>query len=600
MSPDEHAPAGAGPRVNRAEEGRRRLLWVAGLAALVTGLTIVGIHRASPRSFVSAHGMLHAAVAYRFDSPLSIVAVPPENPFFAGEALPYYWFFHYAAARVIDLLPIHAFQAFELLVLGAIALVWFSGGLAGRGLHGGVLPGFAVGLFTFAGANPFGAGFLAARFTLHGTEVFADDPNYLWGLVHPLIREARFEDPFVLYGPLVNFFVNVTSRPLALAVLVFSVFALLGYLRRGGGGRLAILVIGAALCTAFSPIVGLSVFPVCALALGLSRLIPPGTGSDGGRRTGSAGPKAVDTGHGDEADERRWILAAVALMAGVAVALPTYWHLLGLTGDGATTIEPSFRVIRATAASAGLLCVLALAATLRASGFRRRFMAALLATGLVLIAASILLRLPVGNEANFFHAATVLVGVPAAGVFSPDLGWSARRRWIPAAALVLVFVPTPLVVLASYLGRPAVPLALEGSSVRRVPETDPWARVYRWIREETDEDAVFVTDPRRPLVTAVGNFPELPALTGRFLFTTHGVNYVVSPNADADIRERIATTLVDGERLDPDDERYLDGFDRRVYLIRELAAGDEPAAPREEAPGPIAFRADRLHVYALR
>ena len=591
--------------MNPAGGGRRRLLWLAGLGALVTALAVIGIHRASPRSFVSAHGMLHTAVVHRFASPASIVAVPPENPFFAGEPLPYYWFFHYSAARLMDLLPIHPLQAIELLVVGAIALAWFSGAFAGRSLYGGVLPGLAIGLFTFAGANPFGAGFLGARFVLHGGEVLADDPHYLWGIVHPVIRLARFEDPFVLYGPMVNFFLNTTSRPLALALLVFIALALVRYLQRGDRRWLVAVIAGAALCTAFAPIIGLSALPLLALALWAAPVAPLGAGAkrEGQAREHDRLQGSIDgstEGDAVEPDRRRWLVAAVGVSAGVALALPTWWHLLGLTGGGTVTIGPSFRVATAAVASAGLLGAMAIFATWRARGFRRRFMAALLGTAAALIAASIIVRLPVSNDSNFFHAGVVLLGVPAAGVFAPALGWRPRRRWIPTALLLFVFLPTPLVVLASYVGRPAVPLSLDGPVVRRVPETDPRVRVYGWIRDETPADAVFITDPRPPLVTAVGNFPELPALTERFLFTTRGTNYVVSPNADAAVRERIATRLVDGRRLDAQEEAYLDAMGRPIYLIRQVAEGEEAAPPDDGAPGPEAFRTGGIRVYAVR
>lgn len=579
--------------------GRRRLLWLAGIGALVTVLAVIGIHRASPRSFVSAHGMLHTAVVHRFASPTSIAATPPENPFFAGRPLPYYWFFHYSAARLMDLLPIHPLQAIELLVVAAVVLAWFSGALAGRALYGGVLPGVAIGLFTFVGANPFGAGFLGARFALHGTEVFADDPHYLWGIVHPVIRLARFEDPFVLYGPLINFFLNTTSRPLALALLVFVALALVRYLRGGRARWLTAVVLGSALCTAFAPIIGLAALPVLAAALCAAPLIP--SGPEGATRSGGPPePSRDEEGEVAEPERRRWWIAATGLGAGVALALPTYSHLLGLTGGGTVTIGPSLRVATAVAVSAGLLGAMAAVATWRARGFRRRFMAAFLGAAAVLIAASVIVRLPVSNDSNFFHAGVLLLGVPAAGVFAPAFGWRPRREWLAAVLLLLVFLPTPLVVLASYLGRPAVPLSLGGAVVRRIPETDPWARAYAWIRDETAADAVFITDPRPPLVTAVGNFPELPALTERFLFTTRSTNYVVSPNADAGVRERIATRLVDGRRLAPEDEAYLDALDRPIYVIREAGEGEEPTPAEEGALGPEVFRAAGLRVHAVR
>jgi len=576
--------------VRRDAEGRRLLL-LAGLGAAVTAAAVVTLHRVTPRSFISAHGMLHTAIFQRFPSAGSLFSAPPENPFFAGEPLPYYWFYHYVAARVADLVSMSPLQAFEILGLCAVLIAWWSGASAGRALFGGVLPGFALGLFTFAGSNPFGAEVLALRFAVDGPSVLADNPAYLWGIAHPMLGLARYADPFSLYGPMLNFFLNVTSRPLSLALLVFIALAVFRYLQRSGRGWLLGIVIGATLCTALNPIIGLSAISALAAALCLAAWRP------------SVGIGAVPGG-GEADDEgvppHRWLLAAGGLAVGLLIALPTYLHLLRLTGGDTLRLEPSLRALKAVTASAGLLGAMGLFAAWRARGLTRRFLAAILVTAAVLMIAAVVMRLPVSNDSNFFHAASVLLGVPAAGFLAQGIGWRPKRRWIAWALLLLVFLPTPLVVLYSYLGRPAVALSMRDPVIRRVPETGPWARVYAWIREETAPDAVFITDPRPPLLTAVGNFPELPALTGRFLFTTLERNYVISPNRDAPTRERIATSLVDGLPLSAADESYLDGLARPLYLIREGEGAEGLAGEGVGSGGPPIFSADGIAVFAIR
>ena len=92
-------------------------------SALFWMLLVGSIHRESPRTLLSAHGFLHSAIAQRFwvDGPL----LPPQNPFFAGEPLPYYWAFHALGAAVggaLGIDPLHAFELLILLATGALVM----------------------------------------------------------------------------------------------------------------------------------------------------------------------------------------------------------------------------------------------------------------------------------------------------------------------------------------------------------------------------------------------------------------------------------------------------------------------------------------------
>ena len=71
---------------------------VAALATLVTSAIILTLHQKSFRTLVSIHGLLHVAIARHLEG--SWIPARPENPLFAGERLPYYWFYHYIAARL--------------------------------------------------------------------------------------------------------------------------------------------------------------------------------------------------------------------------------------------------------------------------------------------------------------------------------------------------------------------------------------------------------------------------------------------------------------------------------------------------------------------
>lgn len=80
------------------------LLCAAALAAL-----ILGIHAANPRTLCSTHGLLHAAIVQRCERG----GLPPENPFFAGRPVCYYWFFQYIGSAIVGVTgadPLHALE----------------------------------------------------------------------------------------------------------------------------------------------------------------------------------------------------------------------------------------------------------------------------------------------------------------------------------------------------------------------------------------------------------------------------------------------------------------------------------------------------------
>src|SRR5262249_22163925 len=147
-----------------------------------------------------------------------------ENPLFAGEPLPYYYFFHSVGARVAALLhvdPIHAFEA--MVVLAAFVVVLLGFWLA-HWVHATrqatIAGGIAFPLLFFAGCNPQGPLVLLAHWWHDGAASLQDRGQYLWGLVHPANGAMRIGDYWGALGPLVVYFFNVTARPLALASLV--------------------------------------------------------------------------------------------------------------------------------------------------------------------------------------------------------------------------------------------------------------------------------------------------------------------------------------------------------------------------------------------
>src|SRR5262245_32168810 len=139
-------------------------LLVIGGTAIAWACIILSMQHDRPRLLVSWHGFLHTAIATRFPGG----AHPPENPFFAGQPLPYYWVYHWlgsVASRLLHVDPIHVFAAASLVSLVALL---FTAGWIGRRVFRSTAAGWMVGWLAVAGLNPLGAGIAAAKHLVSG------------------------------------------------------------------------------------------------------------------------------------------------------------------------------------------------------------------------------------------------------------------------------------------------------------------------------------------------------------------------------------------------------------------------------------------------
>ncbi len=530
-------------------QGKGRLLGPAVLAAaLACAAVILGIHRESPFTLVSAHGLLHSAIAERFL--IAPGVFPPENPFFAGEPLAYYWTLHALAAGLASATGLDVLRAIEAIVVaGAMALVVLAAGL-GRSWHGRVGFGLVVAFLVLAGAHAQAPLVLAGRALLAGG-LPVDDGTYLWGLVHPASHWMRIGDPYGQLGPLVNYFLNTTSRPLALATLVGVLWAL-GAALRGVRRAWLALLLATALLSLWSPIV--------AIAGGLSLV-------------GALAVVAVARHVGllglDEAARFSALFAGAAILGGIALGFPSYGHLLGgVGGEGNGLLGGGWLTAlhNALGAFASGWAVAALAALgwWRAPKARRAELAVCLVAAAPLLLATALIVLPAGNFVNFYHVALVLLAVPAAGALRAADG---SLAWRPLAVVLLLFGPTLLLVLWTYTGRPPTEVAVrEGRLVQR---DGPRAVVYDWLRDRSPADSVVVIDPGPPTRASQGNTAELPALTGRSLWTERAHHYIVSPYPDVAQRVEIAQRLAAGHPAKPDGEARLSALGRPLFVLVE-------------------------------
>ena len=596
---------------------RQGLAWAAGFgAAAAWSYLIVWIHRDSPRTLVSFHGFLHSAIVERFVGP-NASAFPPENPFFAGEPVAYYWFFQFLAAQFVRLLDWNPFYALEAIIVLCTGILVVVAVRLGFRLYNSIAAGLLIGYLVFAGTNPLGFVFGILKIPRYYSEAPAveaaapgtvggdlngiskilevsvstlrnpiatleryDDPEYLWRVVHPLYSLIRFNDFGGLYGPLMNFFLNVTSRPAALASLLCLVFFLERSLRRPTLPSYVGVASSCALTTAFSPIVGLGAGGALCVPLLVCWL-----------RRRSHRTNLPDAFRG----------ACVAIGAGILAAAPTYYHLiLGPSQSEASiwlTSREGLGHLATVALSVGPLLALAFLG-LRRSGQAKPFLRVLVFAAAILLVANAAVSLPSGNGSNFFHAAVVLLAVPAAGAIlgSPAAGKGPTLDRLRLGTVVLVFLPTLVLLLLAYVHRPPIPLDLGETHTERIPDDDGSTLLYSWIRARTSPETVFVTDPRNRQ-TPAGNISEFPTLAGRMLFTEDPEHYVVSPYPDSVRRHRLAVDLVSAVPAGDGDTEYLSSLGRPLYILSYQARERAVTQTLESLYGPPLFRQGEFAVF---
>lgn len=549
-------------------------------------LLIWSVHRASPRTLVSFHGLLHAAIVEQLSA--DGLSFPPENPFFAGHPVAYYWFFHLLAAQLVSLFGLNVFYALEALILFATGTLVVAGVALGRKLYGSTLAGVLIGYLVMAGANPLGVFFALYKVARNGLHILDDDPNYLWGVVHPVYSLIRYNDFGGLYGPLLNFFLNMTSRPAALAGLLSTTLCLYWAWRSKHVKSWLSLGIACALTTAISPIIGIS--------------------AGGALIAGMIGARLLDrwsaTAEKTTINSMTLLYASLSIVAGILAASPTYYHLI--FGPSASRVQfwlfsaAGLRQLLTVMLSILPLLAIALWGMLRAPQDRRAFLVVLVLAALVLLGMNVGFSLPAGNESNLFHAAVVLLAVPAAGAALRNRSASGSYAISPrrAALIGVIFLPTLLTLLTAYMYRSPVPVSFDQRYVARNTQDSDLALLYQWARSETDPRSVFIIDPR-DRVAICGNTAEFPAMTGRVIFTEHFRHYIVEPYPDHRMRFEMAVRLSSGDTPSPSDRAYLSLLKRPVYLVRSGSESVPLIDPVPPVYGPLVFNKGNVAVFKL-
>ncbi|MGE0354827.1 MAG: hypothetical protein AB7Q69_16565 [Gemmatimonadales bacterium] len=544
--------------------------WTGVLAASAGWLAVVLVlELRNPRLVPSWHGFLHAAIAGRFPS----ASLVPENPFFAGQPVVYYWFFHRIGAWLSGVLSIDPLSALRLLTLAGLVMVVAGAALAGRKLYRSLGAGLLVGWLALVGLNPLAPAFAVGRAVLKHVPLFswpgsgagAVETTFVSNqladrlMSRPLLGAMYFSTDW-RHGIDLAWFTDISARGLALGVLMLLVWLVVD--PRARAPRLLGVGLAGALTTALNPIVGLAVcgsLGFLSLALALverGRAPQPAEGREG-----------LIWGAG----------IAGALLAGVVLALPTFYHLL-LHSQGTGRLNTAGVLLPKFANMAANYCVLlplALLSWRTRPGIRGLPIRVLVATGVLLLAVTLLVHLEEGNEHNLSNAAQVILAVPAVAWLVLDRrgrwreGLDRSRRMMLTA---LLFVPVAAGTWIAFDGRPPLPFSTAGGELRRTPADSPLAQLYEWIRRNTATDAVFMTDPARP-VKMSGNVAELPAFTGRTLYVGQA-SYMTTAYPDFERRRALAARAVAGEPLEAGRIDSLRALGRPVYLLSWQA--DDP------------------------
>jgi hypothetical protein len=549
--------------------------------ATVSVALIGAVQFSNPRTLVAWHGFLHTAIANRFSDQFHI----PENPFFAGEPVAYYWFYHYVAHSIGRVFHLHPLHSFQIITLSSLFILWMSSAAIGSRYLGSVKTGLLVGFLGLAGVNPLGPVIAVAKHIVLGQELFNAPrvPAVETVFVSEQVSGTLMTQPLLgaLYitadwrrGQNIAWYLDNSSRGTALALLFPLLLAYIG----ARPSLMRCLSVGgtAALVTAFSPLVGVaaigSIFAATVLVAVIAFMKP-----------GFLVPNRL----------RSSLFLAVAAVLGMLLTSFTYYHLF-LVGSSGGTVPPFGVVIGkaiALAVNVVVLLPLAIWGCLRSTEDLKGPCWILVIAACALLFAVPLVSLADDTEHNLANTAYCLLAFPAVA-WMPAKGVS-RKTY---ACLVGLFIPTTLGTIISYLDRPPLPIAFQGAILHRM-SGDPLERLYQWTRSSTPADAVFVADPSRP-VKMSGNVSEFPAFTGRTLFVDEPT-YLTTPYGDFARRAEMATRLSQGIAQMTSDSAYLTHMRRPVYLLSYDADQSELKSELKRLYGPPVFQEAFVAVFEL-
>jgi len=499
------------------------------VAALVTAAAIAAALLSHPALASRSDGAFHAGVVWA-----AVRHLPPEDPFFAGLPLRYFWGLHVWAAGWLAIAP----------RLGAyVPLVWANATAAlaallavaalARRLGAGERVAVLAQALALAGAAPFAWLVLAGRASSGDVRGMAEWRDALGrGADHAL----RALDPGWLHPSLVlplDKFVVLTPFAWALASIALAALALADTLERGdarAAARLGVIVAAAGF-----------LHPVGGLAI--AGAVLAGT--------------VVSAARSHEA--RAGAFQALAAVAGALLALAPYFASIAAGGSDSDAASAAPRlalnvtgVASALIAGAWLLPPAWMALARRERGDTLR--PALLAMLAALVTPACVLRIGGENQSKFLNLAFLLASAPAA------VAWVSAPRRARATALALLAV-SALPTLACMGWAYAHQSATSEDSPSR-----PDAGIVQSLAELSPRDAILVDATQD---TTRGAAPALVGETGRAMlwsgaFMAHKWGHPAEALA---LRSAAAAALAAGRWPEGAPGTLLDSLGREVWMV---------------------------------
>ncbi len=560
-----------------------------GLLIVLLSLAFAGpmlwFHHDSLRNLISFHGTLHVAIANQ----ISHGELAPENPFYAGEPVGYYWFFHYASYHLASALHTDVLHAIELLSLIAIVGLAAIAVALGRKLWGSAFAGACIGFLVLVGANGLGWLILVAKIIRDGPYIMSAPAS---AVVLPLLMQVQFGDH--RFGPNFTYYFHMTSRPISLTLALAMVACVYWLIHKRSLVVGFLLAIATTLCVAVNPLIGLAASGALIGGLMINRVIQQYVTT----------PNLLDH---DAADTT--LLSCGAMILGSGCAWPTFSHLFTV-GNGAGIHFDPFRL----KLYGIILANISVLVPFVWMGYRRLdarsvgFGRSVIIGGVLLLVGTLLFAMPgtlsetgrTGNEHNLFNTAIVLLAVPASGAVmrlrssdksdnrSPLVTWR-------AVALILIFLPTTVLIMLSYRGRAPVRVTLDRNGMTWQDKTLPMAQFYSWVSANTAPDAVFVVSPDQA-PKRLCNVSDFPAFTQRCLFTDQS-SYMTDVYADAQYRADLSTNMASGLAMTAEDRAYLKRLARPIYVTSYNAHDTKLIAELRRAYGEPLFIVENIAVF---
>ncbi len=506
--------------------------------AVLAGLGVFGMHVLSPALAERSDGAFHAGVAWA-----ALRHLPPEDPFFAGLALRYFWGPHAWAAGWLASAPaLGAYVPFitsSAFALGSALLA--TGALARRLGAGRGASVIAQGLL-LCGAAPFAWLMLAARAASGPVRGMAALSAALEHGADPALRAL---DPGTLHPSLVlpfDKFIVLTPFAWALAGTALAALALMTALEAPSwraGLRLAFVV---------AAIVFLH--PLAGVALALASLASLAAAASEARTRAAAGR------------------GALGVVAALLVSLPYLFAVSGGEPAGATSalFGTDLRALGSVLWAGACLFPPAAFALwrLRTAGAAARALATMLA---LLMLPALVLRLGGDNQSKFLNLAFALAAAPAA------VGWTAvaaspRRRVAVALLAFAAWAPALFAMGWAY--------AHQSDASADSPARPPAALLVA-VSREVPGDAVLVDATQD---TTRGAAPALVGATGRPILWSGGFlarkwGYASEP---LQLRAHAASALGAGRWPEGATGEWLASLGREIWVLtpEDSARANDP------------------------